>query len=85
MCFNVGGLGWVSTWGTTSTLHGQEKSWVASICIWCKANLKIVSTPHGSKDVGCIHLYVVQIKLENCINTPWQQECGLHPLVCGAN
>ncbi len=28
------------------------KSWVASICMWCKSNLKIVLTPYGSKKVG---------------------------------
>jgi hypothetical protein len=70
---------------TTSTLHMRQESWVASICMWCKSNLKIVWTPHGNKNVGYIHLYVVQIKPKNCMNTPWQQECGLHPLVCGVN
>jgi hypothetical protein len=58
---------------------------VASTCMWCKLDLKIVLAPHGSKNVGCIHLYVVQIRFENYISTPWEQECGLHPLLCGAN
>ncbi len=70
---------------TTSTLHEQQKSLVASICMWCKLDLKIVLAPHGNKDVGCIRLYVVQIRPKIRINNPWQQECGLHPLVCGAN
>jgi hypothetical protein len=59
---------------STSTFHGQQKSWVASICMWCKFDLKIISTPRGSKNLGCIHLHVVQIKPKNCIDTLWQQE-----------
>jgi hypothetical protein len=68
-----------------STLHGQQKSMIASIFMCCKLDLKIVLAPHGNKDVGCIHLYVVQNRPENCINTLWQQEKGLHPFACGAN
>jgi hypothetical protein len=44
-----------------------------------------INTPQVARKLGCIHLYVVQIKLENYINSPWHQECGLYPLVCGAN
>jgi len=51
-----------------------SRMWVTSICMWYKSYLKILSTPHGNKNVGCIQLYVVQIRLENCISTLWQQK-----------
>ncbi len=35
--------------------------------MWWKLYLKIILAQHGSKKIGCIHLYVVQIKLENYI------------------
>jgi hypothetical protein len=28
------------------------KMWVASNCMWCKLDLKIVSTPYGNKKIG---------------------------------
>jgi hypothetical protein len=30
----------------------QQENWIASTCMWCKSNLKIVSTPHGNKKIG---------------------------------
>jgi hypothetical protein len=44
-----------------------------------------INAPRATRKLGCIHLYVMQIKPKNCVNTMWQQEIGLHPLVCGAN
>ncbi len=60
---------------TTSTPHKQQESWVASICMWCKSNLKIVSTPCGSKKLG-LHPLVcgANFRPKNCASTPWQQE-----------
>jgi hypothetical protein len=33
---------------TKSTPHGQQESWVASICMWCKLELKTTSELKGS-------------------------------------
>ncbi len=73
-------LGWsICMWckldlETTSTLHRQQKILVEYIFMCCKLDLKIVLAPHGNKGVGWIHLYVVQISPEICINTLWQQQ-----------
>jgi len=58
---------------TTSTPHGQRENWVASICMWCKSDLKFLLAPHGNKKIG-FHPFVcgVQVKPENYMNTPWQ-------------
>jgi hypothetical protein len=53
--------------------------------MWCKSNLEIVSTPHGDKKLGYIHLYVVQIRLK-IISAPYgSKKIGLHPLLYGVN
>jgi hypothetical protein len=38
----------------------QQGSWVASTCMWCKSNLKIVSAPHGIKKIR-LHPYVYDV------------------------
>jgi hypothetical protein len=43
------------------------RMWVASTCMWCESDLKTVLALYGSKKLGCIHLYVVQIKPKNYI------------------
>jgi hypothetical protein len=66
--------GWNHTWKLNHT-HGNKKvRYLNELQIKFR---NYINTIRAIRKLGCIHLYVVQIKPKNYINTPWQQENGL--------